>query len=55
MANRMNPVAEYRFLLGQYCRLVSEKRDRVDLLKVLERLEELWLSMTDLQRRGIWA
>lgn len=55
MAKWMDPVAEYRFLLGQYCRLVSEKRDRIDLLKVLERLEELWLSMTDFQQRSIWA
>lgn len=50
----MEPVAEYRFLLGQYCRLVSEKRDRVDLMKVLERLNELWLSMTESQQREIW-
>ncbi len=50
----MEPVAEYRFLLGQYCRLVSEKRDRVDLMRVLERLEELWVSMSESQQRSIW-
>jgi hypothetical protein len=50
----MNPIVEYRFLLGQYCRLVSEKRKPQDLTKVLKRLDELWNSMTEDQQRSIW-
>jgi len=51
----MDPVSEYRFLLGQYYALrangiTAEKKERI-----LERLNELWESMTTAQRKNIWS
>lgn len=50
----MNPVSEYRFLLGQYFCLAAQCRKPGDLSKILERLDELWDVMTQEQHRSIW-
>ena len=50
----MNTIAEYKFLLGQYCRLVAEKKPMCELEKILRRLDELWESMTEEEQRRIW-
>lgn len=50
----MDPVAEYRFLLGAYVRLMAERGKTHDLQKILQRLDELWDSMNEEQHRRIW-
>lgn len=50
----MNKVAEYRFLLGMYVRQMAERGMTHDLSKILQRLDELWDSMTEEEHRRIW-
>jgi hypothetical protein len=51
----MDPVSEYRFLLGQYYRLRANGVTAEQKTKILERLEELWGGMTVAQRKKIWS